>query len=219
MAKNRLQFLTYVKYDFKRDDKDTEIIQAYNDTLRHLTNLRPFEGLKFMSYILTIVRQPDYPLPSNKCHIIHPVRCIKSISSTRGYAMNKRSREEFMEMYPNLKATGTEIHIAQPTDYNIYSNQLWVGPLPDLATYLLEMDWAKKSTEQAASADIQELGEEWEEIIKWGTLARLFEGLGLSTEADRFWGLYRDDEFGYPLLVRKDEDQTEKMEAVENNDL
>lgn len=219
MAKNRSEFLTYVKLDFKRDDKDTEIIQAYNDTIKHLGNLEGVEGLKFQSWIYTVADQEDYPLPSRNCHIFHPIRCIKGISDSSGYPMNKMSKEDFSERYPNPNAADTSsIPKSQPVDYTIYSNQLSVGPLPDLATYILEIDWAKIPTSQDADSDTQELGEEWEEVIKWGTLARLYEGMGLTAEADRFWTLYTQDDLGYPALIKKYQDKEESMGKVEYRD-
>jgi len=45
----RLEFYTYITNAFKRTDKDTEIYQAYNDTLKHLSNLQPLIGRKFVS--------------------------------------------------------------------------------------------------------------------------------------------------------------------------
>jgi len=134
--------------------------------------------------------------------------------------MNKRERSVFMEMYPNQKSTDpTQIARGMPTDYCIYSDMIWIGPLPDRATYILEADWAKKVTSQDYNSDIHELGDEWDEIIKWGTLARLYEDIGLAQEADRYWILYRHEELGYPALMDKEEAQSDKMEAVDNRDL
>lgn len=225
MAKTRLQFLAYIIQDFKRDDKDTEIYQAYNDTLRHLCNLAPFENLKFQSWIPTQIGVEDYPLPATspnvKCHVIHPVRCIESSSSSsRGYGMNKLSKEAYSERYPNPNASPTtEIVKGQPTDYCIYSDSILVGPLPDKSTYIIELDWAKQRTTQDYDADLQELGEDWEEVIKFGVLFRLFKGIGLDEEAAAYLNLYRDQELGYPRLIEKEREQTEKMGTVKFNAL
>lgn len=218
MAKTRTQFITYVTQDFKRDDKDTEIVQAYNDTIQHLSNLEGIVGLKFQSWIPTVVEQEDYPLPSTRCHVFHPIRWIKSATSSVGYPMNKLSKEEFSKKYPNPNATDVSaLTKSRPEDYTVFSNSILVGPLPDLATYILELDWAKLRTSQDAASDVQELGEEWEEVIKFGVLARLYEGIGLTGEADRYWLLYKDDELGYPTLLRKNEDQEQTIEAVNPN--
>jgi len=219
MAKTRLEFRTYVLYDFKRTDKDTELYQAYNDTIKHIANLHPNEGLKYQSWIPTVAGQEDYTLPATKCHVIHPIRFIESSTSSAGYPLIKTAKEEFSEMFPNPNATGTAVARGKPTHYCIYSNSILIGKLPDVATYILEMDWSKLPTSQDAASDLQELGTEWEEVLKWGTLARLYESVGLTGEADRYWALYRDAELGYPALIQKEKDQTEVMGKVRVNNL
>jgi len=219
MAKTRTQFLAYVKYDFKRDDKDTEILQAYNDTLQNIANMAPFEGLKFQSYIPTVAGQEDYPLPSNKCHVIHPVRLIESASSTNGWPLRKRSKQEFSEIYPNPNATGTSVARGKPSDYCIYSNSILIGKLPDLSTYLLELDWAKLRTSQDAGVDVHEMGEEWDEVIKFGVLMRLYAAMGFDDEAVKWKTFYEDPVVGFPLLLAKEKSQTETIGQVENREL
>jgi len=216
----RIDFYTYIINAFKRTDKDTEIYTAYNNTIVHLSNLKPLIGRKFTSWIPSKVDRPDYPIPCNLCHVFHPVRIIESLSSSNGYPMNKLARDVFMEKYPNQKSTDpTRISRGMPVDYTIYSDQIWTGPLSDKDSYIFELDWAKKGTPQNYASDIHELGDEWDEVIKYGTLARLYEDIGLTSEADRYWILYRHEDLGYPALMDKEEDQSGKMEAVKNRDL
>jgi len=218
MARTRLQFYNYILRTFKRDDKDTEIYESYNETIRFLANKMPVGNLKYQSYITTTVAQEDYPLPASNCHIIHPVRFIKSSSQDSGYPLNKLTKEAFSARYPNPNISDTDnLNTHEPVDYCIYSGSLLVGPAPDKATYILEVDWAKTPTSQDADSDLQELGEDWEEVLKWGTLARLYEGIGLQAEADRFWLLFRDDEIGYPMLIRKEKDREDKSVTIAKN--
>lgn len=220
MAKTLTQFLTYIKYDFKRDDKDTEITQAYNDTLRHLSGFKALEGRKFTSYITTTIGREDYVLPTTYSRVLHPVRIIEATTLDNGYPLNKISREEYAKRYinPNI-VDSTVLSKSMPVDYCIYENAIHVGPIPDKATYVLEIDWARISTAQAAGSDLQELGEEWEEVIKWGTLFRLYAGLGLDDEAAKWKILYQDPELGYPYLMKKQDDNTETFGKVVYNDL
>ena len=210
-------FLTYVKYDFKRDDKDTEITVAYNDTIKHLSNLKELAGRKFTSYIALTTGQEDYPLPSTKCHVLHPLRYLESLTSTNGHDLRFWAKEDWSRRWatPNYSSSQS----GPPIDYTIFNNSVMVGPLPDADTYILEMDWTKFPTEQSADSDTHELTEEWEEVFKWGTLFRLYAGMGLDEEAGKWKALYQDDELGYPALIRKLEDQEEKMNKVENKDL
>lgn len=220
MAKTLALFLTYVKADFKRDDKDTEITQAYNDTIRHLSSLKGLEGRKFTSYIATSIGREDYALPEGTIHIFHPVRFVEGVSLENGYSMNKMSREEWTALYINPNnSTVASITKGMPKDYCVYQKALHVGPIPDKATYIIEIDWAKIATAQAADSDIQELGENWEEVIKWGTLFRLYAGMGLDDEAKKWFDLYRDNDLGYPYLLRQEGGQTEKMGTVEFRDI
>ena len=220
MAKTRSEFYTYVLADFKRDDKETEVYQAYNDTIKHISNMKGMSGFKYQSWIPMVADQEDYPLPSNKCHIFHPIRYIESTNSSRGYPLRKIGKEEFSAMYHNPNASNTsELTKGEPQVYCIYSNSILVGPLPDVATYILELDWAKQATSQDAASDLNELGSDWEEVIKFGTLMRLYIGLGLDAEAAKFKGLYEDEALGYPRLIEKEEEQEETMDNVENNAL
>lgn len=225
MAKTFSQFLTYVKQDFKRDDKDTEIAQAYNDTIRHISGLREREGLVYTSYIYTVEGQEDYPLPivnntAQIVHISHPVRIIESTTLENGYNLNKRSREEWATMYINPNnADVTKISKSMPTDYCVFSNAIHLGPVPDKDTYVIEIDWAKLSTIQENPPDLQQLGEAWQEVLKWGTLFRLYTALGLDSEATKYATLYANEEFGYPYLTRQEDDRTKKMRTVRNRNL
>lgn len=225
MAKTYTQFMTYIKNDFKRDDKDTEIAQAYNDTIRHLSGMRALEGLVFTSYIYTVIGQEDYPLPSAgntalRIHVIHPIRIIESTTLENGYPLNKLDRGDWARQYINPNNFDiTKITKGMPTDYCIFSNAIHIGPVPDKNTYIIEIDWAKLSSTQEFPSDLQELGEAWEEVIKWGTLFRLYTAIGLDSEASKYAVLYKDDEFGYPYLTRQEGDRTNKMGVVENRNL
>ncbi len=217
MARTVSQFLTYVKLDFKRDDKDTEILSAYNDTIRHLGSLEALEAVKLTSWIPTEVGQCDYPLPSTLCHILHPVKFIESFTLESGYQMNKLSKEEFDAKYPNPFAT--DVSKSEPTDYCVFGGSIQVGDVPDKATYILEVNWARMTTDLAADIDIHSFGSNWEEVLKWGTLARLYEGMGMTAEADRFWTLYTSEKLGYPVFLNIDRSKHETMGHVVNNDL
>src|SRR3990167_6584292 len=99
-------FLTYVKYWFKRTDKDTEITQAYNDVLNWVSTRMPHGNYKFQSYVNTTAGVEDYALPSNIIHLIHPIRfLIGSGSSDSGYPMDNLSKEEYDATEPNPNRT------------------------------------------------------------------------------------------------------------------
>jgi hypothetical protein len=180
-------FLTYVKRDFKRTDKDTEIKKAYNDMIFWVAAMMPHGNYKFQSYLNTVDAQEDYPLPSDLMHLIHPVKFLEGTGQNdSGYPLIHISKQEYDEKYPNPNRTGVQIK-GKPLDYTVYSRSILVGPLPDSADYLLEIDWAKRKSELSADADTSELGAEWDEVFKQGTLERVYEGMGMLQEA-QFWG-------------------------------
>jgi len=219
MSKQLSSFLTYVKQDFKRDDKDTEITQAYNDIIDLVASKHPLEGLKFTSYVPTVLKQPDYPLPSNCNHLIHPVKLLEGLTSTdKGYPLEKISKEEYDERYPNAKRTSPD-STGKPGRYCIYFKAILIGPFPDASTYYLEIDWTKYATELSANSDVHALGNNWDLVLKWGVLWLINKGIGLYQEAEEFRKDFMSEEYGYPAKIKEDISKYRKMDQIKNNAL
>jgi hypothetical protein len=190
-------FLTYVKYDFKRTDKDTELTQAYNDTINSISLLMPHGNYKYQSWIYTIIGQEDYPLPSNMIHLIHPIRLLDGTGSNdSGYPLEKLTKDEYDEVEPNPNRTNPST--GKPWGYTVFSRSILLTNIPDKATYLLEINWSKRVVAQAATTDQSLLGAEWDEILKWGTLFRVFAGMERFDEANYWRSMYEDSE-GNPI--------------------
>lgn len=195
-------FLTYCRRDFKRTDKNTELTQAYNDMIFWVAALLPFGNYKFQSYISTVNAQEDYPLPSNLIHLIHPVRFLEgSGTNDHGWPLEHLTKEEYDLRFPNPNRT-SPTDKGKPTVYTIFSRSILVGPLPDSANYLLEINWGKRATVLSADSDTPSIGSEWDEIFKYGTLERVHAGMGMTQEADYWASLYRDRE-GNPVGMCK----------------
>ena len=201
---NLTTFRSYVKYDFKRIDKDTELTQAYNDGIIAVSIKIPHGAYKFQSYLPLIARQEDYPLPSNIIHLIHPVRVMLGSASTdTGFPLNHITKQEYDILYPNPNRTTPDI-LGRTKDYCIYSGSILVGPLPEVGTNdLLEIDWTKVPTDQSAGTDTPALPDYWREVLKWMTLSRLNHGIGLYQEAQYWRSLYEDNE-GNPVSLYRD---------------
>ena len=179
-------FLTYVKYDLKRTDKDTEITRAYNDMLMWVALQMPHGGYKFQSYINTVEGTEDYPLPGNIIHLIHPIKILDgSASSDSGYPLEHISKAEYDRIEPNPNRTSPQK--SKPWAYTIYSNSILLTGIPDKSTYLIEINWSRRVTFMSATTDMPSLGSEWDEVLKWGTLERVFAGLGQYDES-AIWG-------------------------------
>ena len=218
-------FLTYVKYDFKRTDKDTEITQAYNDAIIHVASIMPHGGYKYQSYLSLVALQEDYPLPSTIMHLIHPVRLLEGSSANdSGYPLRHCTKQKYDILYPNPNRSSPPI-TGIPVDYCVYSGSILVGPLPQSGTDdLIEIDWTKVPTDQSATTDTPDLPDYWRIVLKPMTMFRLYHGLGLFQEAASWKSLY-EDEKGNPIgefarLLQIEEDKEDNaIGQIKNNNL
>lgn len=195
-------FKPYVRYDFIRTDKDTEMVQAYNDMLMWVATRMPVGDYKYQSYINTTADTEDYPLPSTLVHLIHPIRLLEGSSSgDSGYPMEHISKERYDLLEPNPNRSSPD-NTGQPTKYTIYSRSILVTPIPDSANYILEINWTKEQTDLSADADLPSLPVAWDEVLKWGVLERLYAGLG-QLEESMFWGskYHMIDQYGNDMPV------------------
>lgn len=179
-------FLTYVKLDFKRPDKDTEITQAYNDMIMWVATFMPHSGYMFQSYVNLIDGTEDYGLPSDLIHLIHTIKFIKGTgASDSGYNLEYIQKDEYDRIEPNPNRSSPTK--GRPTKYTVFDRCVLLTPVPDSSDYLIEIDWAKRPSDLSGDSDTPDLGAEWEEVLKWGTLERVYAGLDLFDES-QFWG-------------------------------
>lgn len=180
-------FKTYVKQDFKRTDKDTELVQAYNDMVNWVSTFMPVGNYKFQCYVSTTPGIEDYALRSDLIHLIHPLRLLLgSGSSDGGYPMDFITKEEYDRIEPNPNRTDPSGR-GRPSKYTIYSRSILVTPIPDVSTYLIEANYSKRRTPLSGDSELTSLGSEWDEVLKWGTLERLYAMLG-QYDVSQFWG-------------------------------
>lgn len=187
-------FKTYLKRDFKRTDKDTEIVRAYNDMIVWIASLMPHGNYKYQSYISMVSGQEDYPLPTTLMHLIHPVKYLEgSGTNDHGWPLEHITKEEYDLKYPNPNRSNPN-DTGEPKVYTIYSRSILVGPIADsvAANGFLEINWSKNPTAQSSDSDTPDLGTEWEEVLKYGALERLYAGIGMLEESSYWASLYRD---------------------------
>lgn len=217
------EFLTYVKKDFKRTDKDAELVAAYNDMLFWVAVWMPVGNYQFQSYVTTSTGVEDYALPADILHMRHPIKLLYGTgTSDSGIQLKKITKEEYDELEPNpnrANATG-----GTPEFYTIYSRSILLTPIPDRDTYILEINRSKRPVDQVNDGDEPFLGDEWREVLKWGTLERVNAGLDLFDES-AFWGSKYHDQSGSPtgMCKRLFELETERegrsVDSIENNAL
>lgn len=195
------ELITYIKRDFRRENEDARILQAINDTVMNISIIIPHSNYKFQSYAHTTVGEEDYPLPPDILHLIHPIRLLEGMDSTdTGWVLDHITKEEYDQIEPNpnrdTPSTG------RPQRYTIYSRSILLQPIPDKADYFLEINWAKRPTKLVNNSDTDSLPEEYDEVIKWGTLFRCYAGLGMYQEAE-FWRSKYENANGDPIGMFK----------------
>lgn len=216
----RVLFLAYVKETFKRTDKDVEIYRAYNETIYDIAGRYAFEGYNFQSYIPTVDGQEDYPLPTNLLHVIHPARCLEgNATNDDGWNLHYLTKEEYDAIEPNPNRTSPDT--GTPTGYTIFSDSLLLTPIPDDEAYLIEINWGKVATALSADGDTPGfLSNQWDEILKWGTLWRTYTAIGLDGEGKKWHDLYESEEKGVPKMIQLERDKKQQnIEQIEANTL
>ena len=125
-------FITYVGYDWKRTDKNTELTQFYNDAIMAIAIKMPHGAYKYQSWIPQVANQEDYPLPSTIMHLIHPVRNVDGAATTdSGYPLNQITKQQYDIRYANPNRAAPPSITGDPKDYCIFSGAIFVGPIPD----------------------------------------------------------------------------------------
>ncbi|MFA5037858.1 MAG: hypothetical protein WC479_11875 [Candidatus Izemoplasmatales bacterium] len=212
----RLQFYSYIVEIFKRTDKSTEIYRALNETITDIANRYPFENYSFQSWIPCVVGQEDYPLPSTLVHISHPIRLLEGSAATDdGFPLDFITKQEYDALEANPNRTSPET--GEPAKYTIFSDSILLTPIPDSTDYLIEINWGKQATALSVDSDTASFISAWDEIIKWGTLFRVYLGLGLTEDATPWQALY---EQGINRMIDRDKDKKNSwIGRVQNNNL
>jgi len=215
----RLEFLTYITSVFKRTDKNTEIYQALNDTIKDIAARHPSEAYSFQSWVPTVDGQEDYPLPTDLLHLAHPIRCLEgSATNDDGKALVKLTKEEYDVIEPNPNRTSPDT--GEPWAYTIFSNAILLTDIPDDQGWILEINWGKIPTSLDDDGDTSSFKSTWDEILQWGSLWRLFAGIGMYDEANYWEQKYEDPLKGIPKMVRQDKDKKDSwIGSVANNSL
>jgi len=194
-------FKTYVKYDLKRTDKDTEIVQALNDAIVAVAVKIPHSAYKYQSYIATVAGQEDYALPSTIIHLMHPIRLIEgSGTNDTGWELDHLTKEEYDALEPNPNRTSPDD--GSPISYCIFSNSILLDPIPD-DVYYIEINWSKRPTSISGDSESPSLGAEWDEVLKYMVLSRVCAGLGIYDSAQYWRSMYEDGE-GNPVGMYRD---------------
>lgn len=166
-----------------RDDMDTELYDALTDTILEMEQLFDFAERQTETISTdTIDTLGDYKIDieADFGNLIS----IVLIDGTFSQRLVKTSKALYDILYPN---PGDDQVRAFPYRYSLFGRQLLIGPAPDKITYEYRMAYSQRLTTAVdASTDPVPFSAEYREVLKDGTLARLFENVGKTDRADRF---------------------------------
>lgn len=220
MATTLADLRTAVGQIFKRTDKSTEIDAFINDTLREMTAVVDPRKLKDQEYVPTVLGQEDYALPSTILRLNHPIRLIDTLAnnnSSSSHPLNFITKENYDELQPNPNAT--TVTTGEPRDYTIYKNCILLNPIPDRATYRLEINMGGNPTDLAGPTDAIIFNDVWKETIKAGSLARLYSMMELFAESQYWMAIYTSGMSGRGGMsfLKSMEDATIYAPTIVNN--
>lgn len=207
----RLEFITYIKRTFKREDKDTELLDALTDTLYEMTTSYGFQVYQTETEFAIVEDQYEYTYPSTYATLISNVRYIDSGGG--GVALTKLTKHAFDEKYPDIKESN--FSKGDPINYTIYNDKIVIAPYPNDATnrklYICGSSLQEELSSDSTSPSFQD---RWREIIKFGTLYRAYMDLKEFETAGVYSNLYKSrlDE-----MIENDKTKDDGLDRAELN--
>ena len=179
----------YIVRTFKRTDKSTEVYEAITDTVFDLRRNYQWEAFKDEAYVTGITTLGDYtmPLPSDFQHLTN----LRLINGDTSYPLQRLNKVDFDYMFPNQNSS--TVTKGKPNYYCIFHDYILLGVAPDDITYQYEISYAAEDeTDIIAGTTSVPFTPENREVVKQGTLMRLYLGLGNDGEAVKWRGLYEE---------------------------
>ena len=179
MSITRADIITSVKYQFKRNDKDSEINQAiqyivddicedfdYNKELQDSTADLP---------LTTNVASLDVSvaLANLKAYRIDAISLKNSDNSTDNRFLNEISFKEYLEFLP-VPTIVTNVERGYPEQYAVYKDIIYFKPVPELTTFSVKVYFSKKHPTISVSQDIL-LPASFKMLIVEGVLWQLYK--------------------------------------------
>jgi len=199
-------FLAYIKRTFKRTDKDTELYESITDCVMDM-RLRFYpEDYKTRSSALTgctTVGQYALTLPTDFGHLIGEVTIIDATNQQKYPPLKKLSIETYDRLYPDRTLDIGERDTGVPQHFCLYGGEIFVGPCIDQTYYEFYINYTQESAPTvAAGTDPVPFTANYREVVKAGTLMRIYRDLEMYNEADIQERLY---EQGIAKIAANDE--------------
>lgn len=183
-------FYAYVLRTFIRTDKSTQAYEAITDTVQDMRRRIPIDDQEIeRTSTDTIVSLGDYKITLEADQGLE-VAEMRVIDGTASRPLKKLSKAQYDELYPNQSASS--VQKSKPVHYCVFGGEALLGPVPDKVSYTYKFSFSKD--DQAAITSITAavpFTAKYREILKFGTLARLFNDLD-NEQASKYGKLYED---------------------------
>ncbi len=192
-----LQTLNYILQTFKRTDKNAEIYTALADTIMDMRSRMISDDFSAVSAALTgISAVGDYELtlPTDFGHLIGDV-LIKDTASDDVYLpLNKIVKTEWDVKYNQALSTSAGNRLTgTPMEYCFFAGKIYLGSPVDKLTYEFKINYTTEDlpTYTDVTAAIP-FTDQFREVVKAGTLQRMFREVGNYPESDIWGSVYID---------------------------
>jgi hypothetical protein len=211
------EFLAYVKRILKRTDKDTEVYEATTDVIADMRLSLKSEEYKEEAYVTGIDTLGEYRIavPSDFSHLLGDVTLVDD-TGTSVKTLNKISKGSYDDKYSDrLYASVSDQTDGFPTDFCVYANQIYIGPVPDSVAYKYFINYSIENyTEIAAGTDPVPFSAKYRNILRSGVLGEVFTGLEAFEEANYWKSIYID---GILKIRQLDSDNIKDSQGVRYN--
>lgn len=181
-------FYDYVIRTFKRDDKSTEVYEAITDTVRDMRLRYEFdEATEDTTTTDTISTLGDFTLELESD--MSMLLGVTLQDSTTATPLKLRTKQQFDSLYPDIHVTNDR---GYPKHYCIFAGNIYVGPVPDSTAYTYRVSQSNRGGSVTSSTTAVPFTGIDRELIKHGTLSRLFVMLEKPDLATIHEELYRD---------------------------
>lgn len=179
------EILAYIKRTFKRTDKDAELYEAIEDTVKEIRRRRPADKHKNFSDLSLVDTNYRVALDADMEHFIGKAVLIDPANTDDSYPMQKITIEEYnrLEPYPDNATVDKD----QPTMYAIFGDYAWVFPVSD-GTYTLRLFHTEETNDLdiTSATDPVPFSYRHREMLKAGVLKKIYRELG-NPEQSMLW--------------------------------
>ncbi len=181
-------FYAYILETFKRTDKSTEIYNAMTDIVMDIKIAMKAEDFKVEVVNLTIPVANNYTIdvPVDFGHMIGVLTLVNPAGGS--WPLIKVSKEIYDEYYPYQHET--QHHTGSPKHFCLYGGKFYIGPKPDIQTYLYQLNYTTEAATAITSGTANvPFTARYRQYVKDMVLARLYIDLDDDEKAAKYTNL------------------------------